>query len=106
MAGSVKDSNVYMNTDPKVNSPKDLVAELDGFRLHLMRHHAEGALDDDTCREALTDLDSARRAARDDTPESSKRAVMTLKRLRGLIAECPALVAKLAPLVVAAGGSA
>ncbi|MET9687709.1 5'-methylthioadenosine/S-adenosylhomocysteine nucleosidase [Streptomyces sp. NPDC006514] len=106
MAGSVKDSNVYVNTDPKVISPKDLVAELDGFRLHLMRHHAEGALDEDTCREALTDLDSARGAARDNTPESSKRAVMTLKRLRGLIAECPALVAKLAPLVVAAGGSA
>ncbi|MGW6981724.1 5'-methylthioadenosine/S-adenosylhomocysteine nucleosidase family protein [Streptomyces sp. NPDC054932] len=106
MAGSVKDSNVHVNTDPTVSSPKDLVAELDGFRMHLMRHHADGALDDDTCREALTDLDSARRAAKDNTPESSKRAVMTLRRLRGLIAECPALVAKLAPLVVAAGGSA
>ncbi|MFD8795273.1 5'-methylthioadenosine/S-adenosylhomocysteine nucleosidase family protein [Streptomyces vinaceus] len=106
MAGSVKDSNVYLNTDPKVTSPNDLIAELDGFRLHLMRHHAEGALDDDTCREALADLDSARRATRENTPESSKRAAMTLRRLRGLIADCPALVAKLAPLVVAAGGTA
>ncbi|MFE5766850.1 purine phosphorylase [Streptomyces sp. NPDC056485] len=106
MAGSVKDSNVHMNTGPKVTGRKDLVAELDGFREHVMRHHAEGALDDDTCREALADLDSARRAARENTPDSSKRAAMTLKRLRGLIAECPVLVAKLAPLVVAAGGSA
>ncbi|MFJ5805957.1 purine phosphorylase [Streptomyces sp. NPDC093093] len=106
MAGSVKDSNVYLNTDPKVTSPKDLDAELDGFRLHLMRHHTEGALDDDTCREALADLDSARRTARENTAESSKRTAMTLKRLRGLIAECPVLVAKLAPLIVATGGSA
>ncbi|MFE2167598.1 purine phosphorylase [Streptomyces sp. NPDC059447] len=108
MAGSVKDSYVYLNTDtgPKPAGPKGLVAELDDFRVHLRRHHAEDALDDDTYREALADLDLARRAAEHDTPESAKKAVMTLKRLRGLIADCPALAAKLAPLVVAAGGSA
>ncbi|MEU8839022.1 5'-methylthioadenosine/S-adenosylhomocysteine nucleosidase [Streptomyces roseus] len=108
MAGSVKDSSVHLNTDagPKAASPKGLAAELDGFRLHLVRHHAEGALDDDTCREALADLDSARRAAEHGTPESARKALMTLKRLRGLIADCPALAARLAPLVVAAGGPA
>jgi adenosylhomocysteine nucleosidase len=103
MAGSVKESSVYLNADPKVTSPADLVAELDGFREHLKRHHAEGALDDDTYREALAELGFARRAARENTPESSKRATMALKRLRGLIAEFPELVATLAPLVVAAG---
>ncbi|MFD8020063.1 purine phosphorylase [Streptomyces lavendulae] len=106
MAGSVKDSNVYLNVEPKVTAPKDLTAELDAFRLHLMQHHTEGILDDETYREALVDLDSARRAAKENTPESSKRAVMQLKRLRGLIADCPVLAAKLATLVVAAGGSA
>ncbi|MEU6315026.1 5'-methylthioadenosine/S-adenosylhomocysteine nucleosidase [Streptomyces sp. NPDC047014] len=107
MGGSVRNSSVHLGTGPKATSgPKDLVAELDGFRLHLIRHHAEGALDDDTCREALADLDSARRTARENTHESSKRTAMTLKRLRGLIADCPALVAELAPLVAAAGGAA
>lgn len=108
MAGSVKDSNVSVNSNkgPTAVDPRGLVVELDGFRLHLMRHHAEGALDDDTYREALADLDSARRAAELSTPESAKGAVMTLKRLRGLIADCPALAAMLAPLVVAAGGLA
>ncbi|MEV7168896.1 5'-methylthioadenosine/S-adenosylhomocysteine nucleosidase [Streptomyces sp. NPDC093224] len=106
MAGSVQHSNVYLNTIPAATRPKDLVAELDGFRQHLMRHHAEGALDDDTCKEALADLDAARRAAGENTPESSKRTTMTLKRLRGLVADCPALVAELAPLITAAGGSA
>jgi nucleoside phosphorylase len=103
MAGSVKESSVYLNADPKVTGPTDLVAELDDFREHLVRHHAEGTLDDDTYREALAELGFARRAAREKTPESSKRATMALKRLRGLIAEFPELVARLAPLVVAAG---
>ncbi|MFD6327235.1 purine phosphorylase [Streptomyces sp. NPDC058442] len=103
MAGSVKESSVYLNADPKVTSPADLVAELDGFREYLKRHHAEGALDDDTYPEALAELGFARRAARENTPESSKRATMALKRLRGLIAEFPELVARLTPLVVAAG---
>ncbi|MFE5664870.1 purine phosphorylase [Streptomyces niveus] len=103
MAGSVKESSVYFGADPKVTGPADLVAELDSFGEHLKRHHAEGAPDDDTYREALAELGFARRAARENTPESSKRATMALKRLRGLIAEFPELVARLAPLVVAAG---
>ncbi|WP_405985152.1 purine phosphorylase [Streptomyces sp. NBC_00872] len=103
MAGSVKESSVYLNAYPKVTSPADLVAELDGFREYLKRCHVEGALDDDTYREALAELGFARRAAGENTPESSKRATMALKRLRGLIAEFPELVASLAPLVVAAG---
>ncbi|MFF2939592.1 purine phosphorylase [Streptomyces niveus] len=103
MAGSVKESSVYMNVDPKVTSPAGLVAELDGFREHLKHHHTNGALDDDTYREALAELGFARRAARENTPESSKTATMALKRLRGLVADFPELVATLAPLVVAAG---
>ncbi|MEU5419366.1 5'-methylthioadenosine/S-adenosylhomocysteine nucleosidase [Streptomyces sp. NPDC001407] len=103
MAGSVKESSVYMNTAPKVTGPADLVAELDGLREHLKHHHAESALDDDSYREALAELGFARRAAKENTPGSSKRATMALKRLRGLVAELPELVAMLAPLVVAAG---
>ncbi|MFE9354441.1 purine phosphorylase [Streptomyces olivaceoviridis] len=103
MAGSVMGSSVHVNAAPKVTGPADLVAELDALREHLKRHHAEGALDDDTYREALAELGFARRAATDNTPEPSKRATMALKRLRGLIAEFPELVARLAPLVVAAG---
>jgi nucleoside phosphorylase len=103
MAGSVKGSSVHVNADQKVTGPADLVAELDGFREHLKRHHAEGTLDDDTHREALSELGSAHRAARENTPGSSRRATMALKRLRGLTADSPELVARLAPLVVAAG---
>lgn len=104
MAGSVKESSVHLNTDAKVTGPVDLVAELDDFRLHLKRHHAEGdALDDDTYQEALAELGSARRAAGEKTPGSSKKATMALKRLRGLIADNPELTTRLAPLVVAAG---
>ncbi|MFE2107756.1 purine phosphorylase [Kitasatospora sp. NPDC059463] len=103
MAGAVMGSSVHMNAAPRTSGPRDLCAELNGFREQLGWHRAEGALDEDTYREALTDLDSALRSAGGNTPESSKRTVMTLRRLRGLVAECPALVAALAPVVAAAG---
>ncbi|WP_030347163.1 5'-methylthioadenosine/S-adenosylhomocysteine nucleosidase [Streptomyces sp. NRRL S-1022] len=103
MAGSVQGSSVHLNGDAKASGPVDLVAELDGFRAHLKRQHAEGALDDDTHREALAELVLARRAVVENTSEPSKKAVMALKRLRGLIAESPELVGRLAPLVAAAG---
>ncbi|MFJ1874316.1 5'-methylthioadenosine/S-adenosylhomocysteine nucleosidase family protein [Streptomyces chartreusis] len=103
MAGSVKESSVYLKTDPKVTGPVDLITELDDFHDHLKRHHTESALDEDTYREALTEVGVARRAVRENNTESSKRATMALKRLRGLIADFPELVARLSPLVVAAG---
>ncbi len=106
MAGSVTGSSVHMNTAPKASGPVDLIAELSAFQAHLGRHHAEGTLDEDTYREALTDLDAALRSAGRNTPDSSKRTVMTLRRLRGLVAEHPALMAELAPLVAAAGDPA
>lgn len=103
MAGSVTGSSVHMNAVAKTSGPTDLSTGLNDFRDQLRRHRTEGALDEDSYREALTDLDSALRSAGESTPESSKRTVMTLKRLRGLVAECPALVAALAPMVTAAG---
>ncbi|MDX3112401.1 MULTISPECIES: 5'-methylthioadenosine/S-adenosylhomocysteine nucleosidase [Streptomyces] len=103
MAGSVKGSSVYLGTDPKGAGPVDLIAELDGFHEHLKRHHAEGALDEDTYREALAELDTARLAVREKSSQSPKRATMALKKLRGLIAELPDLMARLALLVAAAG---
>lgn len=102
-AGSVKDSSVSVHAGPDVRSPADLIAELDGFRERLNRHQADDTLDDDTYREALAELGFARRAARENTPGSARRATLALKRLRGLIADIPELVAKVAPLVTAAG---
>ncbi|WP_282202406.1 5'-methylthioadenosine/S-adenosylhomocysteine nucleosidase family protein [Kitasatospora fiedleri] len=106
MAGTVTGSSVHLNTLPQASGPTDLIAELNFFREQLGRHRAEGILDEDTYREALTDLDSALRSAGGNTPETSKRTVMTLRRLRGLVAECPALVTALNSLVTAAGGPA
>ncbi|MEU3406256.1 5'-methylthioadenosine/S-adenosylhomocysteine nucleosidase [Streptomyces sp. NPDC006670] len=106
MARSVTGSSVHMGTAPKASGPTDLVTELNGFRDQLRWHRAEGVLDEDSYQAALTDLESALRSAGERAPGSSKRTVLTLKRLRGLVAECPALVAALAPLVAAAGGLA
>ncbi|MGW4853109.1 5'-methylthioadenosine/S-adenosylhomocysteine nucleosidase family protein [Streptomyces sp. NPDC004288] len=103
MADSVTASSVHMDAISKTSGPTDLITELKGFRDQLGWHRTEDALDEDSYREALADLDSAIRSAGERTPASSKRTVMTLKRLRGLVADCPALVAALAPLVATAG---
>ncbi|MEV0141656.1 5'-methylthioadenosine/S-adenosylhomocysteine nucleosidase [Streptomyces globisporus] len=106
MASSVTGSSVHMGTAPKASGPTDLVAELNGFRDQLRWHRAEGVLDEDSYQAALTDLESSLRSAGERAPGSSKQTVLALKRLRGLVAECPALVVALAPLVAAAGGLA
>ncbi|MGW6217561.1 5'-methylthioadenosine/S-adenosylhomocysteine nucleosidase family protein [Streptomyces sp. NPDC055109] len=103
MASSVLGSSVHMNAASKTLGSTDLITELNGFRDQLGWHCTAGALDEDSYLEALSDLDSALRSAGERTLESSKRTVMTLRRLRGLVAECPALVAMLAPMVAAAG---
>ncbi|UED85855.1 5'-methylthioadenosine/S-adenosylhomocysteine nucleosidase [Streptomyces profundus] len=103
MAGSVKESSVFMNAAPKATGPTDLIADLDSFREHMARHHLDGSLDGDTYQEALVELRSARQAASENTAEASKTTTMALKRLRGLIADSPELTARLAPMVVAAG---
>ncbi|MCC8478753.1 5'-methylthioadenosine/S-adenosylhomocysteine nucleosidase [Streptomyces globisporus] len=106
MAGSVTGSSVRMNTAPEEPEPLNLFAALHGFRDNLTRHRAEGDLDQDTYREASADLESAIRSAGEHTSDASKRAAMTLRRLRGLVVECPALMAELAPLIAAAGDRA
>ncbi|MFJ5515838.1 purine phosphorylase [Streptomyces griseoluteus] len=106
MAGSVSGSSVHMNPTPLKSGPIDLIGKLHGLGENLGRHRTEGFLDEDTYREALADLDSALRSAEKNTPDSSKRAVMMLRRLRGLVSECPALVAELTSLIAAAGNRA
>lgn len=103
MAGSVSGSAVHMNAGPKVSGSADLIPELDRFREQLKRHHAEGALDEDTHSAAQAELDVAGRAAKEKPPRSTKEATLALKRLCGLIADLPELAAGLAPLIVKAG---
>ncbi|MEW2108963.1 5'-methylthioadenosine/S-adenosylhomocysteine nucleosidase [Streptomyces albidoflavus] len=106
MASSVTGSSVHMITTPQKTGAQNLFTAFNEFRESLTRHHAQGDLDEDTYREALADLESALRSARERTPGSSKRASMTLRRLRGLVADCPALMAELTPLIAAAGDRA
>ncbi|MGC5623815.1 purine phosphorylase [Streptomyces albidoflavus] len=106
MASSVTGSSVHMNTAPQKPGAQNLFTAFNEFRESLTRHRTQGDLDEDTYREALADLESALRSARERTPDSSKRASMTLRRLRGLVADCPALLAELTPLIAAAGDRA
>jgi nucleoside phosphorylase len=102
MAGTVSGSTVHVGAAPAA-CRGDLTEELDAFRQAVKRHRGKGALDEDTHREALAELDFARRATAGRAPDRARTATMALKRLRGLIADCPELLAGVAPLIAAAG---
>ncbi|MFJ9323708.1 5'-methylthioadenosine/S-adenosylhomocysteine nucleosidase family protein [Streptomyces globisporus] len=103
MAGSVHDSTVRLSAAPVGSDHLALLAELDRIRAEVRQHHVEGVLDDDTYREARAELAIADRATRENGPEASRTTTMALKRLRGLVADVPELVTRLAALVLAAG---
>ncbi|RAJ66680.1 nucleoside phosphorylase [Streptomyces sp. Amel2xB2] len=107
MAGRVTDSTVHVGGEaPKASTPAELVTELDRFGERLTRHHADGTLDADIHNEAQVELSIARRAAEKhtaDNPPSPKKAALTLRKLRGLLADHPELDADLAALIAAAG---
>ncbi|KAK1179748.1 5'-methylthioadenosine/S-adenosylhomocysteine nucleosidase [Streptomyces sp. NBS 14/10] len=110
MAGEVTGSTVHVSgATPKASTPTELVAELDRFREHLTRHHADGTLDADIHHEAQVELSIARRAAEKCTanaPAPPKKAAMALRKLRGLLDNHPELAAGLAALSAAAGDPA
>ncbi|GLY51209.1 5'-methylthioadenosine/S-adenosylhomocysteine nucleosidase [Lentzea sp. NBRC 102530] len=77
-------------------APVPLVSEL---RALLAREHASGSLNRPTYEAATAELDLA------DAAAGSREAVLPLKRLRGLVADLPELVVKIAALIAAAVGS-
>lgn len=105
MAGSVSGSSVSMNASRKPSSSVELTSELRSFRECLKRHQDEGALDQDTYREAEAELDVAGRAVKGNTPESSKKATLALRKLHGLVGDLPVLTARLTSLIAAVGES-
>ncbi|WP_432048248.1 purine phosphorylase [Streptomyces asiaticus] len=107
MAGEVTGNTVHVGgAAPKASTPAELVAELDRFREHLARHHADGTLDADIHHEAQAELSIARRAAEKcaaNAPAPPKKAAMALRKLRGLLDDHPELASGLEAVIAAAG---
>jgi adenosylhomocysteine nucleosidase len=79
----------------------DGIAEL---RNLLKQAHRDGRLDDATYLAAETELNAASDCLKEDTARSRSTLVVTLKKLRGLVADVVELASKVATMVAAAKG--
>lgn len=79
--------------------PVDIGAAIADLRRLLKQAHRDGQLDDDTYEAAEKELEVAGDCVREDTPASRSSLVVTLKRLRGLVADVSELAARLASII-------
>lgn len=79
--------------------PIDLATAIADLRNQLKQAYQEGRLDDDTYAAAETELDAASDCLREETSQSRSRLVVTLKRLRGLVADVSELATRLAMII-------
>ncbi|MEV4625340.1 5'-methylthioadenosine/S-adenosylhomocysteine nucleosidase [Micromonospora sp. NPDC049523] len=94
--------NVTVGTESE--RPIDLTAELADLRGLLKQAHRDGQLDETTYAAAETELDIASGCLKEDTARSRGKLVVTLKRLRGLVADVADLAARLAAIIAVAKG--
>ncbi|MEV1288043.1 5'-methylthioadenosine/S-adenosylhomocysteine nucleosidase [Micromonospora sp. NPDC049679] len=94
--------DITVGSEPE--RPTDLAAGIADLRDMLKQAHRDGHLDEATYAAAETELDVANDCVRKETPQSSSTLVVTLKRLRGLVADVAELAARLAALIAIAKG--
>lgn len=103
VARDVHNSTVTMSTGP-ASTTTDLTTELRWLRDQLANARANGAVDDATYRAANEELENANQALETNEPEAKSKAVIALKRLRGLVSEVAELATKIATIISAVNG--
>lgn len=102
--GNVIGSTVSITTRSQDESAVDIASELAALRDQLARERTTGNIDDETYEAASQELDIARKALVEETPEGNSAFVLALKRLRGLVADIAGLTAQVAALITAVKG--
>lgn len=100
-AGQVYGS-ITLGSEPE--RPIDLAAGIADLRELLKWAHRNGQLDEATYVAAKAELDVATDCVKEQTARSRSALVVTLKRLRGLVADVAELAARLAAIIVVAKG--
>ncbi|WP_446210894.1 5'-methylthioadenosine/S-adenosylhomocysteine nucleosidase family protein [Micromonospora sp. IBSANI012] len=102
----VQAGQIYGNVTvgPDGDRPVDLTAGIAELRDRVRKAHRDGQLDEETYAAAESELDVASDCLKEDTVRSRGTLMVTLKRLRGLVADVAELAAKLAALIAAAKG--
>ncbi|MDA2806865.1 5'-methylthioadenosine/S-adenosylhomocysteine nucleosidase family protein [Nocardiopsis suaedae] len=106
-AGSISGTNyVYMTSDAsEADAPALAEEELRRFRIDLVREHSSGTIDALTLEAAETELDLTHKALEAAGSEERRRAVLPLRRLRGLVTGNAALEARVDGYITAAQGA-
>lgn len=94
--------NVTVGREPE--QPADLATAIGELRDLLKQAHRDGQLDEDTYAAAETELDTAGDCLQEETPQSRSVLMVSLRRLRGLVADVTELAARLAAIMAVAKG--
>ncbi|MFI0797176.1 purine phosphorylase [Micromonospora rubida] len=89
-----------------LEEPVDLAASIADLRTRLKQACLDGRLDEETYAAAEAELDAATGCLRDGSAANGGGFLMSLKRLRGLVADVSELAARLAMIIAAARGIA
>ena len=87
------------------SSADGLHAQIAEIRRLLVDLRRDGRVDEDTFTEAQTELRRAEEYAASPEPESRKKLVVAMKKLKGLVEEVTDLAAKVAAVISAARGA-
>ncbi|MEU4369230.1 5'-methylthioadenosine/S-adenosylhomocysteine nucleosidase [Micromonospora chersina] len=102
----VQAGNIFGNVTvgPEPERTTDLAAGIAELRDRLKLAHRDGRLDEETYAAAESELDAAGECLREDNPGSRSALMVTLKRLRGLVADVAELAARVAAIIAVAKG--
>lgn len=101
--GPVTNSSVHSDSGP-ARPITGLADELATLRQRLETAFAEGSIDTDTFEETTGELGEAERALEDDFPDTRKRVVSALRKMKGLLENSLELAAQVATVIDAANG--
>ncbi|MBY8870503.1 5'-methylthioadenosine/S-adenosylhomocysteine nucleosidase [Micromonospora sp. PLK6-60] len=94
--------DVTVSADPQ--RPVDLAADLAELRRHVKQARLDGHLDEETYAAAESELDTATECLPASEPDKKGALLVTLKRLRGLVADVAELAARLAAIIAVVRG--
>lgn len=100
----VQAGQIYGNItlSPERETSIDLATAISDLRHQLKQAHRDGQLDEATYAAAETELNVLGDCLREDTPESKSALTVTLKKLRGLVADVSELATRLAAIIAMA----
>src|SRR5262249_8963690 len=94
--------DVAISSGADASGPPNLTAAIAHLSDGLKRAHRDGQLDEETYLAAESELDVTAECLAEDSPGSTSRLMVALKRLRGLVTDVSELATQLVAIIAAA----